>query len=165
MRGPRGRSPRGGRAFVPLAGISTLGVGQRHPMAQPGTLPSGTEAAGGGCRKVTLTVTLTLYGRKTGPTPPSRPLGCSRQAAIRSQKSRGGWAPSQQVAAARKEPRAHRGTGPSGGGWAAPGMGGSNAGEGQGWGLRGGQARLTSWEISRCFLAKVRACAGLPMDT
>lgn len=28
-----------------------------------------------------------------------------------------------------------------------------------------GQAGLTSWEISRCFLAKVKACAGLPMDT
>lgn len=32
----------------------------------------------------------------------------------------------------------------------------------------GGEGRagpLTSWEISKCFLAKVRACAGLPMDT
>lgn len=28
-----------------------------------------------------------------------------------------------------------------------------------------GKAQLTSWEISKCFLAKVRACAGLPMDT
>lgn len=32
-------------------------------------------------------------------------------------------------------------------------------------GGRAGQAQLTSWEISRCFLAKVRACTGLPMDT
>lgn len=31
--------------------------------------------------------------------------------------------------------------------------------------LTGRTGVLTSWEISRCFLAKVRAWAGLPMDT
>lgn len=44
--------------------------------------------------------------------------------------------------------------------WAGQCLGGSYSG----WGGEG-KAQLTSWEISKCFLAKVRACAGLPMDT
>lgn len=132
--------------------LPTRGLGHRRPYGPAWPVPLGTE-----------------------PRPPARspPLSWLQQpmghlaSGLRGGGEANPWAARSDRRQTREdtgtgqEPGAHRAPGRMGVGWVPGGfpLGGAAAGAGV------EPAWLTSWEISRCFLAKVRACAGLPMDT
>lgn len=107
-------------------------------------------------------------GRKQTPVLPPSPGLPQKAMGVGPRAARGNSQGRRERPAGRREPGAHRGPWPAWGRLAAPAVVGERAtlaeARAGGWGW-GGKGRLTSWEISRCFLAKVRACAGLPMDT